>query len=480
MSPVRPHAITWLRLRVWALASTLTLLSANSANSSSASLGENCRISSSRDIRVGRRPQSPHDWIYETQIAVDPLDSRLLVASAITHVGSDINDQSILALFSRNGGESWEEATKPTTKEREGDPVVLFDDRSLVHYITSNGSSNYEYISNDGGKSFGIMHPISSTFVDHLAVDADWYSSRYKGNLYAFGAINEGAPENRRYSLHLLKKSARDNWTDSEVISNDNPDLLGSGLQSTMDIFASRSGKLYLPFYSWNLAEKRYGAPLRIWLTTSDDGGRTFSKPWELLTNKRTRLKNPAQGASFGFAIDRSAGHFDGRIYVAWIDLDRKSNRWGIYVSRSRDGGKVWAEPSLIEYSSIDNSGWQLNATMPALKVNNAGVVFLSWYRFFKTASGGAVGYRRVASASIDGGRSFLRPASLASGATPRYEFYENGRLGDYLNVASGSDGRFHSLWMDGRSGVQEIRYVSSTVLCGGRPASVQIPQFSR
>jgi hypothetical protein len=95
---------------------------------------------------------------------------------------------------------------------------------------------------------------------------------------------------------------------------------------------------------------------------------------------------------------------------------------------------------------------------MATISVNRDGVVGVMWYdrRDYPDNSG----YVPRFAASLDGGVTFtssvlLSTAPNALAAQKGADFLANG--GDTAGLVAAADGRFHALWIDNRTGVQQV-----------------------
>jgi hypothetical protein len=69
--------------------------------------------------------------------------------------------------------------------------------------------------------------------------------------------------------------------------------------------------------------------------------------------------------------------------------------------------------------------------------------------------------------ASLDGGASWTRSVRVSTGANARSQQNESFFLmsgGDTAGLAAGADGRFHALWIDNRTGTQQVWTAPITV----------------
>jgi hypothetical protein len=130
-------------------------------------------------------------------------------------------------------------------------------------------------------------------------------------------------------------------------------------------------GRLYVVFASVN--EK--GLVDSIDEVDSRDGGVTFSAPH--LISPVTGLPNHLSGSTFrNFTLPTLAvSPKDGALVVAWADM-----RYGdadILATRSTDGGKHWSAPARVNHDHLSNGKDQFQ---PALAVAPDGIFTCAWF----------------------------------------------------------------------------------------------------
>jgi hypothetical protein len=94
-----------------------------------------------------------------------------------------------------------------------------------------------------------------------------------------------------------------------------------------------------------------------------------------------------SDGVIVDLAVDYSSGPHHGRIYIAWQDHD--NNPFGddlILLSHSDDGGLTWSAPEKV--NQTPSGTFTDQAFEPAVHVNSAGVVALTYYDFRNDVSG--------------------------------------------------------------------------------------------
>ncbi len=76
---------------------------------------------------------------------------------------------------------------------------------------------------------------------------------------------------------------------------------------------------------------------------------------------------------------------------------------------------------------------------------------------------------RRMVTASLDGGKTFLATVPLSTKTVEQNNYH-------YMGIASDITGRMHALWADRRLGPDMLFHASAVVTCNGKPAKAQRP----
>ncbi|HEX5423154.1 MAG TPA: sialidase family protein [Candidatus Acidoferrales bacterium] len=183
-------------------------------------------------------------------------------------------------------------------------------------------------------------------------------------------------------------------------------------------------------------------------------------------------------------AVDSGRTVFRGRMYLAWPD-----SRFGpcrVLFSWSADEGRSWSAPAVLdedpERVRADVSSDDFH---PVVAVNRSGVVGVLWCD--RGDSSDALSWRLRFTASLDGGRTFLHSVPLPGPGMTFLEgdqvdlearsegggnppFRSGGRIrtsfgywghaltgGETIGLAADSEGAFHALWIDNRTGTRQL-----------------------
>ncbi len=182
-----------------------------------------------------------------------------------------------------------------------------------------------------------------------------------------------------------------------------------------------------------------YNHAQKVWISSSHDGGRTFTST---NVNKTGKL---------GWSL-AGGGHVDpaGRVYFGWSGYTQNGGAKGpvyLYISASADGGATWSTKTLdVSGSPPDCAdflcGWAYLGAQLTLAGDDTGAVYALW-------NAGTVdrGAERVFFArSTDGGVSWS-PKVDVSRAPP-------GAHHAFPAIAAGAGGDVRISWMDARNGL--------------------------
>ncbi len=264
--------------------------------------------------------------------------------------------------------------------------------------------------------------------------------------------------------------------------------------------FGPRVINPYFPVKSTRTASVRFARSL--------DGGKTFSKPQDLVTINSMR-EDPPVGYS-KFVINdgpRMAVGRDGRIYVTYANAAREAASpyseqsvvsTQVYVIASDDQGATWSPPRPLA-PATDPTG--VKRFWPSLTVRDDGsldvVFFESQEKHVSAANPDDVectqpltagGPRKGKVSSLvdlywvqskDGGATFSAPVRVTSQtsnwckAAFDKEGTQFGNFGDFLGIATAANRTF-TVWTDGRGGVPDAYFAALPATTPGAPAAAE------
>ena len=158
----------------------------------------------------------------------------------------------------------------------------------------------------------------------------------------------------------------------------------------SLDLALGRDGALYA---AWTEYEGT------LWFRRSDDGGRSFSAPVQLV---KGGIKAPARGPAL------AAGPED-NVYIAWaVGEDPAAD---IQVARSADRGRSFSQPVAVGRTKG-------HADAPKIAVDAEGTVHLV---FAESPDGPWQSYHVLYARSTDGGATFDKPRLISESDSDRY-----------------------------------------------------------
>lgn len=157
---------------------------------------------------------------------------------------------------------------------------------------------------------------------------------------------NDELPKGGRIS-YCMSSDEGYTWSEAKILYD------GPYNDGDPSIAQLKNGRLICNFFSVRKSEKdEHPTGLGSWLVTSDDLGRTWSKP--RLITKDYYCSSPVRQLS------------DGRLILGLYFYDEKTSRsWGA-VTISKDDGKTWSR--VID---IDSGGMQLDAEPDVIELND-------------------------------------------------------------------------------------------------------------
>ncbi len=464
-------------------------------------VGENVQVSVANaqknhgEVLMGADPTNPNRLIGCSMIFPDPLTRR--ISDGVTYASDD-------------GGVHWKQTLYVDEKSQlmsTGDPACDFgpDGKAYSVYlqpaIKPEADDVLVYQSNDGGATWEA--PSHIDWIDREYVTVDTTGGKYNGRIYINGTGSAGRMDHglgdiqsteigisiqhstdggKTFDAPLKRFSTPQHW----VLGMGNGAVLSDG--TYIAIFGEQVDRS-------DMTQKRPAKPdAMLKMISSTDGGISFS-PASVISPWYMNYGNIGTTSSIvpTVAVDRSHGPFRDRLYVVWPDY--RSGRGEILLSYSKDKGKTWSKPHVVD----DDRAWPAPAVgpddiMPVVDVNRDGVVGVSWYD--RRDNPHNLGWWVRFSASNDGGETFSpsvrvssAPDSIRLGPEISLEGTSNGggkpgsrTKGGNLQVrvgygtfftfngghtggmAADAGGRFHPFWIDNRTGVEQIWTAAVTV----------------
>lgn len=385
----------------------------------------------------------------EVILAADPGNpDRLLAASMTTPDSKDPNHNEVAVYASRDGGKTW----KLTVERKTAGDTIMIADPSIE--FGSNGTATMvcfggnpfmgkaytEFLhSPDGGLSWDVPRVINGA-VDRPFLVVDRTQGRYSGRIYCVRTVG---------SDRLVISVSDDH---GKTFKDGEPSSLLGGITGLALPAVVSDGTLVVPYPT------RHSKPSEIRVVRSSDGGKSVEKSKAIATYHDDIKGLPILKA------DTSNSPYRDQLYLVWADAVEKGTE--IKIAISRDKGVTWSEPFILSEQKEAGKARDYHAYLPAIAVNKAGVVGVSWYDTRDIAVN-KEGWHGRFRASIDGGKTWL-PSSRISAAGSEFlkgEKYENIFAGDTAGLAADGKGVFHVLWVNNSSGVLQAWTVPIEVL---------------
>jgi hypothetical protein len=436
---------------IWALAlGDVGSMPRAQAGEAGIAVGSNVHVSHERaDI--------PHR---EVVLAADPnRPNRLLAGSMIEYKGNPLPPS--VAYASEDGGKSWRLSLERKSLEDRsisGDPAVAFGPEGTAYFATLARRGLFR--SRDSGRTWEpptALDPEAVLDREFLAVDGT--GGRFRGRLYWSSAIalrplgghGEGAS-----GIALYASGDGGESFDRPALRIAEPPLQVHGIGNGVVL----SDGTFVVLYNLMEPPPRAGAVetpggnARLGIGRSTDGGRTIERDMPEIDSWTLGDSRAGVGC---LAADPGSRAFKDRLYAAWAD-GGPAQPYRIMASVSEDKGLTWSPSRVV--SDVPDGGARVDAYLPALAVCRAGVVGVTWYdtRDVPGGEGWNIRFR----ASLDGGRTW-QPSTRITEVETRTEGHAD-VPGDTAGLAASERGRFHALWIDGRTRVRQVWTATITV----------------
>lgn len=441
----------------------------------------------------------------EAFFAIDPNDSRRMLACSLINVPNDQAWGKAVVYASLDGGASWHTTLPQMPGHTLADPACGYGPDgtaylALFAFDLSFESTGLLYRSTDGGRTW--LGPIHIPRMDAEFITIDRTGGRYDGMLYIVGLARTRSLDVARRtvtSITFVRSSDRGATIDPvaqvAITSKHLINPTGNGV-----VFSDGS-------FGVILGEDTTGtfAQVRTSPTPEVTGTIKFARwrPGGVEFDTTTIVSSwyagneSLTGGVPMVAVDETPGPFRDRVYAVWPDI--RNGRSCILFSYSTDRGLTWGPPIQVNDNvprrvSPGDSDQGAEDFMPMVAVNRNGVVGVAWYD--RRASPGYRGYSVRFSASLDGGETFLSSVSVAEDASdpareePVHLFSFNRgpaapassgvrspvleteiRLdrfpyigGDYSAMPVDASGAFHPAWIGNRTGVRQVWTARITV----------------
>ena len=378
----------------------------------------------------------------ESHLSADPSNPNHLLVGVTQTDSPDGNDRTCVAWVSFDGGQRWTRSALPPQGCADPWGVLLPDGSAIMvmlGYVKGREDNAFLLRSPDGGHTWTESPLGLGDHHDHPMVIG-------QGNL-VYVVSSQGVQDRasgRRSSVYVLH--SQDGGKTFDQPTHTVPSIIPAFAAGAPALLSD--GTLVVGIHD----PKRQGADKGLprphsWVLRLRDRGRMFSEPLLVSESCESRGGWPSMAV-------------DGKDRLFWLCIADKFN--GVLVQRSEDRGKSWSEPLRLNHSETARS------FTPSIAVNKDGVIGVSWYEIHDKSC-----FDVYFTASLDGGKTFL-PEVRVSSATSCPDTPQNrgvfdpgttfGAGVDYSGLAATSDGVFHVVWSDARSGIYQLRTASVTV----------------
>ena len=440
------------------------------------SVNAQARIAVGPNVQASKsRSQVEH---IEVTIAADPANANRLIACSMLTGG-------VAAYVSFDAGATWSAPVTNTGAPRANDPTCAYGPNGAVYFVhklkETAGPSDLDRLavhrSLDGGRVWDAM------VLGPQTTDRPWIAVDRRPSEGPHGRLLVS------YNYHVHGENT--------LLAHKQDFLNAVALQASTDggrtfsTFAMRAlmGDSAHPFRQPGMAGTavlRDGTALALYehsvgggpnpktgktmvvssalmIVRSRDGGNSIEPAFKVADISTTYNEPHTRGVTAAIASSQSSHRFGNRAWVAWGDVG--SGRAEILAAYSDDGGSTWSQPARISDPPSPSSGNQKpDHFMPVLAVNNDGIVGALWYD--RRDNPDNLSYYARFSASTDGGVTWLPSVRVSSAPhTARGKSGTGVTSGDTAGLAASADGRFHALWIDNRTGVQQAWTAPITVV---------------
>ncbi len=477
-------------------------------------VGENVLVS-------GQNPAWEHT---EYMGDADPANPDKLMVC--TMLFSPRHDQLTSGIYvSDDGGRSWDFTHNDTSSRLRGvwDPACAFGLNGAAYFMTlriddalaiepdrggygawanEDAEGMALYRSEEGARTWGPATELG--FIDNEDITIDRTGGPFHGRIYVYGNVEPWTDMWLIYSDdggENFKQSARRVLKETQAVHGGPGTVLPDGtLLLSYKLIKDPKLKFDDPGY------------FTMAVASSTDGGRSIGAPVAVAPHTQCANRN---GATTPFmASDHSDGPFRGRAYIVWGEEYR--NHCTLYLAYSDDKGASWSQPVRVSDErprKLPEKGPDI--FLPTVAVNNNGVVGATWYD--RREDPNNADHRLRFSASLDGGETWLSSVPVSAHSfvysdppaypvtavalqgggrraskvktdvfdirvIPGARLYEgrNNGMGDYAAIAVDAAGRFHTFWIDNRSGVAQL-YTAPVTVTGRavRDGSVQLADLA-
>jgi hypothetical protein len=454
------------------------------AYASNIALAQAARISVGPNVHVSAsRAMSPYN---EVVIGAHPTDPRRLIVCSMLEPGANRSVKSA-AWISSDGGRAWS-SPLVTTQHWANDPTCVWGRDGTAYFVhkTNIGQPTppeawnsdldflgIERLPNGAQSWLPMIQGPQTNDRPFVAVDHERNALYVAYNGHVHGEENRHDNASFRNTVALMRSDdggvhftppAQRALMDQTETAGSNAGMDGVVVMPDGSVAVLYTHMTLGPPRDPNAPGKPTVTKSALMLVRSVDRGATLQPALHVADVVSGYNLPHARGITATIAVDTSRGPHRGRLYVAWADFSTR--RGQILVRYSDDAGKTWsASRAVNDDSSHSPPNGGPDHSMATIAVSPTGVVGVLWYdrRDFPNNDG----YMPRFAASVDGGETFTPSVAISTAPNVRAAergpgFLPNG--GDTAGLTSAADGRFHAVWIDNRTGIQQVWAASIAV----------------
>ncbi|MBV9102094.1 MAG: exo-alpha-sialidase, partial [Candidatus Eremiobacteraeota bacterium] len=392
----------------------------------------------------------------------DPIVVNVKNTKQLLTGGNDYNCAALRGHYlSPDGGKTWNRSCDPLPSGGSGlgDPIVGFDTKNTAWAGGINSTSSGYVIdvqsSTDQGKTWSAPIAAVTALFSGGLTDKPWMQidtnsgSKFKNNIY-ISITQFDSSNGTQITVSNSKNGTK--WSAPIPVSSH---ATYPNINQFSDIGIAKNGTLYVTWLNCTANGSKGdcgGTKATIMLSTSTDGGKTWSTPsvidnvtlapdtagccfYGQLPNTSERVSDiPAIG------VDTSSKSTSGNLYV--IEYTWTGTQMVVRVITSTNGGKTWSKPVNVAGKNPKNDEF-----FPWINVSSAGTVGASWLD--RRNDPANVNYEAFGAYSSNA-KKFSKNLDLsAKPSNPNNDGFGSGFMGDYTgNFWAGSKALYVS-WMD-------------------------------